>query len=190
MNKKRLLEKEAVKIKRCRQCRKDKSGKAVPGEGNAYAKIVFMGEAPGREEAKVGRPFIGRSGKLLRNLIRQIGLREEDVYITSPVKYLPASPTGGPKRPTPSKSEIIHGTTHLTRQLDIINPKIVVLLGNVAYQSLISQSASINKYHGEVIEKDRRKYFLTFHPAAAIRFPKIRRLIYQDFAKIKKIMHT
>lgn len=183
MIKKELLEKEAKKIENCQLCKIGKIGKAVSGEGNSNAKIVFVGEAPGRTESQTGRPFVGRSGKFLRSLINQIGLNEDEVFITSPVKYLP-------KRGTPSKSDIKHGLTHLSKQLEIINPKIIVLLGNVAYQSLVDQSASINKYHGKVIQKDHRKYFLTFHPAAAIRFQKIKKLILQDFAKLKVLTLT
>ena len=158
----------------------DKIDKAVPGEGNPNARVVFVGEAPGRTESQTGRPFVGRSGKFLRNLIHEIGLKDEDVYITSPVKYLP-------KRGTPSSSDIAHGSTHLAKQLEIIDPQIIVLLGNVAYRALIDESASINKYHGKIIEKDKQKYFPTFHPAAAIRFQKIKKLIQQDFAKLRSI---
>lgn len=181
INKKGLLEKEAEKIRKCRHCQRGKIGKAVPGEGNADAQIVFVGEAPGKEEAKTGRPFVGRSGKFLRHLIRRIGLKEEEVYITSPVKYLP-------KRGTPSKSDIIHGASHLNRQLAIINPKIIVLLGNIAYKALIDQSPAVNSHHGKVITRDGQKYFITFHPAAALRFPRTRSLMIKDFHKLKKLI--
>lgn len=181
MSKKELLEKEAEKIAKCKECQKDKIGKPVPGEGNPDAEIVFIGEAPGKTESKTGRPFVGRSGKFLRQLINQIGLKEEEVFITSPVKYLP-------KRGTPSDADIAHGRTHLARQLAIIKPKLIVLLGNVAYRALIDASASINKYHGKIIERDSEKYFPTFHPAAAIRFQKIKQLIKQDFIKLKDII--
>ena len=89
MDKERALKALAAEITQCRSCRKGGSGKAVPGEGSAGARVVFIGEAPGREEAETGRPFIGRSGRLLRQSIREIGLAEEEVFITSPVHYLP-----------------------------------------------------------------------------------------------------
>lgn len=183
IGKKELLEKEVRKIKNCKACRVGKIGKAVPGEGNPNAKIVFVGEAPGKTESQTGRPFVGRSGKFLRQLITQIGLKEKDVYITSPVKYLP-------KRGTPSRSDINHGLTHLAKQLEIIKPELIVLLGNIAYKALIDKSASINKYHGKIIQKDKQKYFPTFHPAAGIRFQKIKKLILQDFPKLKFIIHN
>ena len=183
MNKDELLQKEAEKIAKCKECQKDKIGKPVPGEGNPNAQIVFIGEAPGKTESQTGRPFIGRSGKFLRQLINQIGLKEDKVYITSPVKYLP-------KRGTPSESEIAHGRIHLIKQLSIIKPKLIVLLGNVAYRALIQEPPSIYKYHAEVIEKDKQKYFPTFHPAAAIRFKKIKTLIENDFQILKKLIFS
>lgn len=181
MNKRILLAKEEAKIKSCRTCQKGKIGKAVPGEGNPNAKIMFVGEAPGRQEAKTGRPFVGRSGKFLRLAIAKIGLDEKEVYITSPVKYLP-------KRGTPSRSDIIHGATHLNRQLEIINPKIIVLLGNVAYKALIDQSSAVNSHHGKVVTRDGQKYFVTFHPASALRFPRTRSLMIKDFSKLKELI--
>ena len=89
MKKTKQLEMIAEEIRICEECRIDRVGVAVVGEGNSDADIVFIGEAPGKTEAEEGRPFIGRSGKLLRSLIVSSGLKEEDVYITSPVKYLP-----------------------------------------------------------------------------------------------------
>src|SRR5258708_9896105 len=119
MNKQQALDTIAREIEDCAVCRDGKSGKAVPGEGNPDADIVFIGEAPGKTEAATGRPFVGRSGQLLRSLIREIGLREEDVYITSPVKYLP-------DRGTPTLADIRHGQEHFSNQLAVINPKVLV----------------------------------------------------------------
>lgn len=180
-DKKKALAAIAKKIERCEICKQEKSGKAVPGEGNPDADIVFIGEAPGKQEAKIGRPFIGRSGQLLRSLIREIGLREDDVYITSPVKYLP-------DRGTPSPKDIVHGREHLMKQLVIIDPKVIVLLGNVAAQGVLQEKLSITKQHGTLIEKDGKKYFLTYHPAAALRFAKFRPTLKADFQKLLSII--
>ncbi len=168
-------------IERCVACKRGKTGKPVPGEGNPNAKIVFIGEAPGREEAKTGRPFVGRAGKLLRSLIKEIGLSEKEVYITNPVKYLP-------KRGTPAKTDIEHGKIHLQKQLDVINPKLVVLLGNVAQQAFFEKKIPIVKSHGSVIEKDSRRYFITIHPSAAIRFKKFKKILESDFKKLKLLI--
>jgi len=181
MDKGRELEKIAKEIKKCSICKQKKSGKAVPGEGNPDAKIVFVGEAPGRQEAKTGRPFVGRSGKFLRSHIREIGLKEEDVYITSPVKYLP-------NRGTPSKSHIEHGRVHLMKQLKVINPKVIVLLGAVACFGVLGEQILISKRHGDVVEKNNKKYFITFHPSAALRFPPIKKLFVEDFRRLKSLI--
>ena len=181
MNKKENLAKIAAGIARCSECKKWGTGKAVPGEGNADARIVFVGEAPGKEEAKTGRPFVGRSGKLLRETIRSIGLKEEEVFITSPVQYLPL-------RGTPSKENIVHGRTHLIKQLSVIDPAIIVLLGNTACVALLDREVQITKEHGSVVEIDSRVYFITFHPAYALRFPKGRKEFTADFVKLKRLI--
>ena len=154
---------------------------AVPGEGSAEASIVFLGEAPGKNEAKTGRPFIGRSGKLLRAMIRDVGLLEADVFITSPVKYLP-------DRGTPTKADIRHGKTHLLAQLVVIQPKIIVLLGATAAYAMLGRSVPIIKEHGSITHKDGRTYFLTLHPAAVVRFPKFAPLMRGDFVTLKQLI--
>lgn len=151
------------------------------GEGNADADVVFIGEAPGKTEAEVGRPFIGRSGKLLRSLIVASGLKEEEVYITSPVKYLPVYVT-------PKPSDIAHGRIHLEKQIDVIEPKYIVLLGNTAIQAIIGKKMPALTQHGTTIEDGNRTYFLTIHPAAAIRFQKFKKVIEEDFITLKKLL--
>src|SRR6266568_2522857 len=152
MDKQKALDKIAKEIENCKICKVGKSGKAVPGEGNPDAQVVFIGEAPGRQEAVTGRPFIGRSGQLLRSLIREIGLDDEkDVYITSPVKYLP-------DRGTPTSQDIAHGRIHLMKQLEVIVPKIVMLLGRVAAEGVLEKKVAVSSEHGHIIEvKDRIK---------------------------------
>jgi len=181
MNKQKELEKISKEIEKCEVCKIGKSGKAAPGEGNPDADIVFVGEAPGREEAKTGRPFVGRSGQLLRSLIREIGLEEKDVYITSPVKYLP-------DKGTPSKEDIAHGRIHLFKQLEIIDPKVIVLLGNVAIEAVLDEKIPILTNHGKVIKKDGKIYFLSLHPAAAIRFHSYKKILREDFQKLKHLL--
>ena len=177
------LLKIAQEIEACVQCREGKLGRAVAGEGSAYAEIAFIGEAPGKEEAKVGRPFIGRSGKFLRSMIREIGLEEKEVFITSPVKYLP-------RRGTPTKADIAHGRGHLFRQLAVVDPKIIVLLGNVASWAVLEREVSVSREHGEIIKDGDKVYLITFHPAAAMRFPKIRKEFTDDFKKLKLLHHS
>lgn len=182
MDKQKELNKIASEIKDCVDCKRGKSGKTVPGEGNPNAGVVFIGEAPGKTEALTGRPFVGRSGKLLRSFITgKLGLKEDEVFITSPVKYLPDSGT-----PTPQ--DISHGKTHLDQQLKIIDPKIIVLLGRVAVEGVLGLKAAVKKDHGKIIDKDGRKYFITLHPAAAVRFAKNRPIILEDFKKLTQLL--
>lgn len=171
----------SAEILKCRICKKDKIGVAVPGEGSANAKVVFIGEAPGKEEAKTGRPFIGRSGKLLRQLISDAGLKEKDIYITSPVKYLP-------KYVTPTLSDVEHGRRHLFKQLSVIKPKIIVLLGRVASLAVLEKNIAVSKEHGKIVIKDGRKYLIAFHPAAPLYSPRLRAEITKDFKKLKTLL--
>lgn len=179
--KEKKLQDIAREIENCAECKSGKSGKSVPGEGNADAKIIFVGEAPGRTEAATGRPFVGRSGKLLRKMINESGLKEENVYITSPVKYLP-------DYITPKPSDIEHGKTHFDKQIDVINPEVIVLLGRVACFAVLNQNISVVLHHGEIINRKARKYFITVHPAAAIRFTKMRKTFEEDFERLKKLI--
>ncbi len=181
MSKQKQLDEIAEKIAHCKICQKDCSGLPVAGEGNPDADIMFLGEAPGKNEAATGRPFIGRSGQLLRGLIREAGFKETDVYITSPVKYLP-------DRGTPSPAQIAHGREHLSAQLAVIQPKFIVLLGKTAVTAMLERNSAILKERGSIIEKDGRHYFITLHPAAVIRFPKYKHLIVEDFKNLKKMI--
>jgi uracil-DNA glycosylase family 4 len=174
------LEQITEEITQCEECKKDTVGVPVVGEGNPDAQIVFIGEAPGRLEAETGRPFIGRSGKLLRGLIQDIGFDDlKDVYITSPVKYLPIYVT-------PKPADIAHGRTHLMKQLEIIDK--IVLLGRVAAEGVLQEKVFVQKDHGRVTKKDGRTYFLTLHPAAALRFTKNKIPLVADFQELKKLL--
>lgn len=174
----KLIEEE---IENCDLCRVNKTGLPVPGEGSAEAKVVFVGEAPGKEESKSGRPFVGRAGKLLRSLIEKSGLKEEEVFITSPVKYFP-------EHLTPTVEEIAHGRIHLVKQLEVIDPKIIVLLGRVAALAVLEQKIAVAKEHGNIIEKEGRKYLIAYHPAAPLHNPYTKIELLKDFKKLKKIL--
>lgn len=181
MNKQKELDKIKKAIESCEECKKDKTGVIVFGEGNLDAKIMFVGEAPGKQEAVTGHPFIGRSGKLLRATIRSVGLNEEDVYITSPVKYLPLSGT-------PSQADIDHARPYFFKQVSIINPQIIVLLGSTAVKAALGEQRSVLKDHGTILEREGRKYLLTIHPAAVLRFNKYKTIFEEDFQKLKKLI--
>jgi uracil-DNA glycosylase len=180
--KEKMLAEIAVEIQQCRTCKKNKLGLAVPGEGSANADLVFLGEAPGKEEAKTGKPFIGRAGKVLRGLIDEVlKLDSSDVYITSPVKYFP--PYG-----RPTDADIKHGRKHLAEQLAIIQPKLVVLMGSVACEAILEQKIKISEVHGQVLEREGIHYYITYHPAAVLHAPLSRPYLIEDFKKLKRLL--
>jgi uracil-DNA glycosylase family 4 len=179
--KKEALDDIAKEIEACAECKHDKVGRAVPGEGNPNADVMFVGEAPGKTEAETGRPFVGRSGKVLRSLIQAMGYNDPDVYITSPVKRLPTYTT-------PNAEDIAHGRLHLDKQIAIIEPKYIVLLGNVACQAVLGEKLPISKEHGKIIERGGLHYFVSYHPAAGLYAPAVRPEIVADFNKLRKLL--
>lgn len=155
----------------------------VPGEGNSEAKIIFVGEAPGPQENKTGRPFVGRSGKFLDKLFTSIKLERKSVFITSIVKFYPG-------RRAPTKEEIEFCLPFTLNQIEIIKPKLIVLLGNVAIKSLLDEKFAASKIHGKIFEKNGVIFFPTFHPSAAMRFTKIRNLMIKDFKKLNQLIEN
>lgn len=155
----------------------DLSRNFVAGEGPLDANVVLVGQAPGRFEDESGRPFIGKSGQLLTKLLRMAGLRREQAYITSVVQFFP------PKNRVPSDKEIALCKDFLYKQLGIIKPKLVVVAGSVALNELLGMG-EIMKVHGTLVKRDR-KYFVTLHPAAAVRIKSNMPLIENDFRKLK-----
>ncbi len=151
---------------------------AVPGEGPVTAKVMFIGEAPGAMEDETGRPFVGRSGKLLRLLIAEAGLSEDEVFITSILKSRP------PNNRTPRKSESKACMPYLERQIETINPQVIVLVGGVAISNLIGPWKLVDA-HGRFYEVNGRTYFMSYHPAAALRNPELKDVMRADFEKLK-----
>ena len=179
-------------IMSCRKCPLHKYRKnPVPGEGSCKAEIMFVGEAPGAREDEMGRPFVGAAGKLLTELLESIGLKRSEVYITNVVKCRP------PTNRDPTEEEISACSPYLLRQIRIIRPKIIVALGRYAGKFLYTQAGlrwiSMGKNHGRVIEGVIEgvpvKIMATYHPAAALYYPKLRPVLESDFAKLKEIIH-
>lgn len=163
-------------IRSCTKCSLYEVRKnAVPGEGSVDGKLIFVGEAPGRKEDETGRPFIGRSGELLTDLIEnRLPCNREDVFITSVLKCRP------PNNRTPQNEEIASCLPYLEQQLRLISPDIVILLGGVAISSLLGYR-TVSDVHGTFCDGTNYRYFMTYHPAAALRFSKYRTLIEHDF---------
>jgi len=180
MGKELKLEKLNRKIRKCRKCPLCRTRKAaVPGEGGISGKVMVIGQAPGAEEDKVGRPFVGRAGKFLTQLLKIARIKRESVFITSPVKCFP------PKNRKPFKKEIKSCFPYLEKQIGIINPKKLILLGEVAFK-IFFPDKKLKDYRGKVITKNGKRYFVVYHPAAGIRFQKFKRVLERDFKKISK----
>lgn len=156
------LEKIAVEVKGCPLCKLSRTRRnAVPGEGQLAAKIVFIGEAPGRSEDEKGRPFVGAAGRILDDLLQKVGIERSQVYITNVAKCRP------PSNRVPEEDEVAACKPYLDREIMLIKPKVICILGRTAYASLLGGS-SIAVNRGKIVEKAGQKYFLTYHPAAAI----------------------
>jgi len=189
MKDKEKLEKLHQKIRSCKKCPLWKLRKnTVPGEGPVNAKIICVGMSPGVEEDKTGRPFVGRAGKFLDQLFKIAGIKREKIFITSSLKCLPQPP---PNR-KPKKEEIEACLPYLKKQIEIINPQKFILLGEVAFSAFFPKGAKRPKeklggFRGKWIEKEGKFYFPTYHPAAGLRFPKIKKILEKDFRKLKNI---
>jgi uracil-DNA glycosylase family 4 len=181
--KKRLVNSLARGVRRCRKCRLYRSRKhAVPGEGSVTSGIFFVGEAPGKNEDEQGRPFVGLSGKFLDKLLEKAGLSRNEIFVTGSVKCRP------PNNRAPKNDELkICRENWLSRQIEIIEPELIVLLGRVALKQLLGEEENLEKIHGQVRQSNGRKCLITFHPAAAMRFPKVRKKMEGDIAKVSKI---
>ena len=153
----------------------------VFGEGNINCQVMFIGEAPGANEDRVGRPFVGRGGQLLDEMIRGIGWKREDVYITNIVKRRP------PENRDPLPAEIEAYKPFLTQQIEIINPRMIVTLGRFAMNYFLP-AAKITNDHGRAIIVDGRIIFPVYHPAAALRATSMKDVFWADFQKIPKIL--
>ncbi|MEZ4582711.1 MAG: uracil-DNA glycosylase [Caldilineaceae bacterium] len=141
---------------------------AVPGEGNADAVVMFVGEGPGFEEDRQGRPFVGRSGQYLTETLSKVGIRRKDVYITNVVKCRP------PDNRDPQPAELAACDDYLARQVEIINPRIVVTLGRFSMRRWFKEGG-ITKIHGKITNIGRGRVAIAmFHPAAALRNPQWR----------------
>ena len=174
------LEKIATEVKGCPLCKLSRTRKnAVPGEGQLAAKIMFIGEAPGKTEDEKGRPFIGTAGKLLDNMLKRAGIERSQVFITNVVKCRP------PNNRVPEEDEVIACRPYLDRQIALIRPKVICILGRTAYSSLLG-GGSITANRGKIVERAGQKYFLTIHPAAAIYNKSLISVLEADLKKLAK----
>ena len=178
------LDSIAENVRECQKCELCETRiKAVPGKGNFDADVIFVGEAPGRNEDIHGEPFVGAAGKRLDMILEDTGIDRKDVYITNIVKCRP------PKNRVPSKKEEESCNDFIKQEIEIINPKIICVMGNTAYGTLLD-GKEITKNHGKIVEKNGRKFFVTFHPAATIYNQKLVEELKEDFRKLAKFLET
>ncbi len=168
----------------CHMCQLSKTrSKAVFGEGNSNAKLMFVGEAPGMSEDSIGKPFVGRAGELLTKMIENVlFVSREDVYISNIVKCRP------PNNRTPTESEAHTCRPYLQREIELVKPKIIVALGSTAYKYLSNDNSPISKVRGSTIEMDGYIMIPTYHPSYLLRNPSAKKEAMQDLLKIKELL--
>lgn len=186
VEKQKLLELLAEKMAKELNYELAKSAKnLVPGEGDADADILFIGEAPGRDEDESGRPFVGRSGKLLRANINRVGYSDDEVFIANVVKHRP------PENRDPTPEEILLCAPFLDEQIKIIEPQLIVTVGRFSMGKFFPDK-KISEIRGQVhrVNWQGKNYFVypLYHPAAALRSTKMKQAFESDFDKLPKIV--
>ncbi len=170
------------RILSCQKCPLSQGRKnAVPGEGNLGTELMFVGEAPGRDEDIQGRPFVGRAGQLLTRIIQAMKFKREEVYITNIVKCRP------PENRTPHKQEIEMCQDYLREQLGMIKPKVIVTLGKVAADFFIESKLGMTALRGNFYEFNNIKVMPTFHPSYIIRNEgnkEIKKMVWEDMQQV------
>ena len=155
--------------------------RAVPGEGSPQARLVIVGEAPGADEDRQGRPFVGRAGKLLDKMLAAIHLSRDELFIANILKTRP------PGNRNPKPNEIAAHIPILYRQLSLIQPEIVLCLGRVAAGTLLSTNASLGSLRGRTHDFHGIKLVVTFHPAALLRNPAWKRPAWEDLQQLQQM---
>ena len=178
------LDSIAAEIKVCTSCPLNKGRiQAVPGEGSTKADILFIGEGPGENEDRQGRPFVGEAGLFLDEMLASINMRREDVYITNVVKCRP------PHNRDPLEEEVrICTSRYLFDQIKNIKPKLIITLGRHSMQVFFPQLKSVSAAHGKAYMKAGQVYMILYHPAAALYQQSLRETMKDDFKKIPEIL--
>lgn len=173
----------AKEVAICTNCALHESRKkSVPGEGPAQAEIMFIGEGPGFHENEQGRPFVGAAGKFLDQLLAQVGVTRADVWIGNVVKCRP------PENRDPLPDELSACNFYLERQIEAINPSIIVTLGRFSMGKFM-QGAKISQVHGQMRKVGDRYVIAMFHPAAALHQAALKPAILADFAKLPELLN-
>jgi DNA polymerase len=182
MTSEEILAQIAQEVQECTKCDLHYSRKkGVPGEGPADAEIMFIGEGPGFHENEQGRPFVGAAGRFLEDLLEQIGMKREDVFIGNVVKCRP------PSNRDPRPAELAACDAYLERQIQAINPKVIVTLGRFSMAKFIP-NAKISQIHGKAMHVKGRLIVPMYHPAAALHQPSLKSVVEEDFAKLPDLI--
>ena len=179
------LEELAEMVKKCKRCDLYKTAThAVPGEGDPYAKLVCVGEAPGAKEDETGRPFVGQAGQLLTKILAAIDLTREQVFIVNVLKHRP------PANRNPQPDEVKACSPYLIRQLELIKPKVIVAFGTFAAQTLLQTKTPIGQLRGLVHRYHGIPLITTYHPAALLRNPAWKRPTWEDVKLARRILDS
>jgi len=177
------LEQIAEQVQKCKKCPLyEKATQGVSGEGSPDADIVFVGEGPGAEEDKQGRPFVGAAGKFLDEMIGLVGWKREDVFIGNIIKHRP------PDNRDPLPDEVDACFPYLEAQIKAINPKLIVTLGRHSMNQFLPGSFKISKEHGKVFRRKGNYYVPLYHPAAALYHNALKQTLIDDFKKLPKML--
>lgn len=187
MNHKEQHTKLAENIRNCRKCELWKTRKnAVVGAGPFDTTVMFIGEAPGQEEDKQGKPFVGRAGEVLTESLANIGLKREDIYITNILKCRP------PENRDPRTQEIQQCLSYLLEQINLVNPEIITTLGKVSTRVILKRRniriKRISNVRGEIFQLKDHVVLPTYHPAAALYNPALKEKIEADFKKLESLI--
>jgi len=185
MTKQEKLEKVHEKwLKKCKCQLKEEATQGVPGHGNPDSEIIFIGEAPGKEEDLQGKPFVGAAGKFLNEMLEDIKMKREDIYITNVVKYRPPNN----RDPLPEEKESC--VEWLEEEIKIINPKLIVFLGRHSLQNFFPNE-KISEVHGKILKKKTKigdTFLALYHPAAALYNGSMREVLIEDFKKLPRVL--
>jgi uracil-DNA glycosylase family 4 len=174
-----LLAEMAAIANVCEKCRLAKSRtNVVYGVGSPNADLMFIGEAPGRDEDIQGKPFVGRAGQLLTDIIKAMKLTRDDVYIANVIKCRP------PENRNPEPDELDECRPFIRRQIEVIRPKVIVTLGRFALQSLMERGYAISSVRGQWLEYNGVKVMPTYHPAYLLRNPAAKKEVWADMKKV------
>lgn len=165
---------------RCKLC--EKRNTIVFGEGNPNAQIMFIGEGPGADEDEQGLPFVGKAGQLLTKIIEAMGLSRNEVYIANVVKCRP------PGNRNPEPEEITSCMPFLQKQIELIQPQVILCLGKFAAQTILETHMPISKIRGQFYEKNGMQIMPVFHPAYLLRNPNMKRVMWEDCKKVMELI--